>query len=379
MVYKTKKNNRFKKIKDVQRKHTKKQKYYGGAQPVGAIQPQSNLIQDPGNAMMYNPAATYQFSGNSIVQPQGSNYEQHNSPILNDVGNTLNYVGSKAAVVNSGLHDFNKQTDNVKASVSKGASNATSWLYDGVKNIVSNIAESVDIDTVKQGSVAASIIIDAAQEPILEASKVASKVFEQFAANAGSTLVNVATDAATAVPGVGAVMEIPKLANDVVYGIAKGVEAGTQLVNIAGNIVDATEHNVDKTIETLKKIEETGNYALQQAVTPQFGTPQFGTPQFGTPQFGTPQFGTPGLGTPGLGTPGLGTPGLGTPGKIIGGGFKNLTKEKVQIGGRINDSIAEFADPIGYQSILKGGNNNKTKKTFVKNRKTKSRRVHFSL
>jgi hypothetical protein len=367
MVYKTKKNNRFKKIKDVQRKHTKKQKYYGGAEPQG------NLIQPQSNAMMYNPAATYQFSGNSIVNTQGSNYQQHNSPILNDVGNTLNYVGSKAAAVNSGLHDFNKKTDDLKASVSKGSNNASSWVYDGVKNIVSNIAESIDIDTVKQGSVATSIIIDAMEEPIVEASKVASKVFEQFAANAGTTLVNVATDAATAVPGVGAVMEIPKLANDVVYGIAKGVEAGAQLVNIAGNIVDATQHNVDKTIETLKKIEESGNYALQQAATPQFGTPGFGTPGFGTPGFGTP-----GLGTPGFGTPGLGTPGLGTPGKIIGGGFKNLTKEKLQIGGRINDSIAEFADPISYQSILKGGNN-KTKKTFVKNRKTKSRRVHFSL
>jgi hypothetical protein len=60
------------------------------------------------------------------------------------------------------------------------------------------------------------------------------------------------------------------------------------------------------------------------------------------------------------------------------GGFKNLTKEKVQIGGRINDSIAAFTDPIGYQSsILKGGNN-KTKKSFIKNGKVKSRRVRFS-
>ena len=61
------------------------------------------------------------------------------------------------------------------------------------------------------------------------------------------------------------------------------------------------------------------------------------------------------------------------------GGFKNLTKQKAQIGGRINDSIAAFTDPIGYQSsILKGGNNNKTKKSFIKNRNVKSRRVRFS-
>ena len=63
-----------------------------------------------------------------------------------------------------------------------------------------------------------------------------------------------------------------------------------------------------------------------------------------------------------------------------GGGFKNFTKQKHQIGGRISESISEFSDPIGYQSsILKGGNNNKTKKSFIKNENVKSRRVHFSL
>ena len=61
------------------------------------------------------------------------------------------------------------------------------------------------------------------------------------------------------------------------------------------------------------------------------------------------------------------------------GGFKNLTKQKAQIGGRINDSIAAFTDPIGYQlSILKGGNNNKTKRLVKRNKKSRSRRVRFS-
>jgi hypothetical protein len=62
-----------------------------------------------------------------------------------------------------------------------------------------------------------------------------------------------------------------------------------------------------------------------------------------------------------------------------GGGFKNFAKEKAQIGGRINDSIAAFTDPIGYQSsILKGGNNNKTKRLVKRNKKLRSRRVRFS-
>ena len=58
--------------------------------------------------------------------------------------------------------------------------------------------------------------------------------------------------------------------------------------------------------------------------------------------------------------------------------YKNFAKQKAQIGGRINDSIAAFTDPIGYQSsILKGGNN-KTKRLVKRNKKSRSRRVRFS-
>jgi hypothetical protein len=67
----------------------------------------------------------------------------------------------------------------------------------------------------------------------------------------------------------------------------------------------------------------------------------------------------------------------------VGGGFKDFSKEKAQIGGRISDSIAAFTDPIGYQSILKGGGGGKNKTSrLVKRNSTKnrkSRRVRFSL
>ena len=369
MVHKTKKYNRFKKIKDIKRRYTKKQNYYGGAVGVmpsvsNKLSSASNKISDANNALMYGPAGTYQFSGN-MVQPQDSSYKDHDTGVLNDVGKGLDYVGSTAASLNSGIHDFNKKTDDAKQSIADGLDKVTSGSYEIVKNVVSDAASLLDLDTIKQASVASSIIIDAMEEPVVEASKVANQVFEQLAANAGTTAVNVLTDVAAATPGVGALMEIPKVANDTVYGIAKGVQAGTQLIDIVGDIVDATEKNVDKTIETLKKIEETGNYVLQQG--------DVGI----TPQYGQPGFGTPGFGTPGFGTPGLGPLPPSRP-RSVKGGFKNLIQQKQQIGGRINDSIAEFADPIGYQSILKGGNN-ETKKSFVNTGKAKSRRLHSYL
>jgi hypothetical protein len=59
-----------------------------------------------------------------------------------------------------------------------------------------------------------------------------------------------------------------------------------------------------------------------------------------------------------------------------GGGLNKLSKIKEKIGGRINDSIGEFINPIKYHSgILKGGN--KTKKASVTGKDSKTKRVHF--
>ena len=363
MVHKTKKYNRLKKINDIKKRYTKKQNYYGGStKTMNKLNNLNNTLQESNDAMMYGPVGTYNYSGN-MVAPQGTEYKDHDTGVLNDVGKGLNYVGSTATSLNEGINDFNKKTDDVKESIGDGLDKITSGAFEIVKDTVSDVANLVDLDDVKQASVASSIMIDAMEEPIVEATKVLNQVGEQIAENAGTTAVNALSDIAVSVPGVGAVMIIPKMANDLVYGLAKSIETGAQLIDIAGNIVDATEKNVDKTIETLKKIEETGNYALQDGVTP--GKDQFD------------QFGTPGFGTPGLGRPGLGRPEA----TSLKGGFKNFTKQKAQIGGRISESISEFADPIGYQSsILKGGNN-KTKKSFIKigKAKAKSRRVRFSL
>jgi hypothetical protein len=380
MVHKTKKYNRFKKNNDIKRRYTKKQNYYGGSvKTMNKINNLNNTLQESNDAIMYGPAGTYNYSGN-MVAPQDTQYKDHDTGLLNDVGKGLNYVGSTTASLNEGIQDFNKKTDDVKESIGDGLDKVATGAFEIVKDTVSDVANLVDLDDLKQASVASSIMIDAMEEPVVEATKVLSQVGEQLAANAGTSAMNVLIDIAAAAPGIGALIELPKIANDAVYGLAKGVEAGAQLIDIAGDIVDATEKNVDKTIETLKKIEETGNYALQDGVTPgkdQFD--QFGQPGFGTPGYGTPGYGSPGLGSPGLGSPELPLSSAQTRPKSLKGGFKNFTKQKAQIGGRISESISEFSDPIGYQSsILKGGNN-KTKKSFIKNVKAKSRRVHFSL
>ena len=328
---KTKKYNRWKKFKDIKRRYTKKQNYYGG----GGVMPSL------GNT-------GYQSSNNNA---DDNVYHPHDSPTLNYVGDTLNNVNSKVSALNSGISTVNEKIDQTKDDVQNAVANGigkmTTGAYNVTKNVISGLAESVDMGDVKQGSVAAGILIDAATIPIVESEKVLFNLAENAAINAGVSAVKIGTDVLTAIPGVGAVMELPKLATDITNMVSKGVGIGSELLNISGHIVDETKKNVNESIETLKKLnlkaaaENAVNQAGQNAIQPLLSS---------------------------------------TAATMQKGGLKKLANEGLQIGGRINDSLAEFSDPIGYQTgILKGGHNKTKKAIMVNGNDRKSRRVRFSM
>lgn len=331
VMKKTKKYNRWKKFKDIKRRYTKKQNYYGG----GGVMPSL------GNT-------GYQSSNNNA---DDNVYHPHDSPTLNYVGDTLNNVNSKVSALNSGISTVNEKIDQTKDDVQNAVANGigkmTTGAYNVTKNVISGLAESVDMGDVKQGSVAAGILIDAATIPIVESEKVLFNLAENAAINAGVSAVKIGTDVLTAIPGVGAVMELPKLATDITNMVSKGVGIGSELLNISGHIVDETKKNVNESIETLKKLnlkaaaENAVNQAGQNAIQPLLSS---------------------------------------TAATMQRGGLKKLANEGLQIGGRINDSLAEFSDPIGYQTgILKGGHNKTKKAIMVNGNDRKSRRVRFSM
>lgn len=333
VMKKTKKYNRWKKFKDIKRRYTKKQNYYGG----GGVMPSL------GNT-------GYQSSNNNA---DDNVYHHHDSPTLNYVGDTLNNVNSKVSALNSGISTVNEKIDQTKDvvqnAVANGIGKMTTGAYNVTKNVISGLAESVDMGDVKQGSVAAGILIDAATIPIAESEKVLFNLAENAATNAGISAVKIGTDILTAIPGVGAVMELPKLATDITNMVSKGVGIGSELLNISGHIVDETKKNVDESIETLKKLnlkaaaENAVNQAGQNAIQPLLSS-------------------------------------TATSATMQRGGLKKLANEGLQIGGRINDSLAEFSDPIGYQTgILKGGHNKTKKAIMVNGNDRKSRRVRFSM
>jgi hypothetical protein len=386
VMKKTKKYNRWKNFKDIKRRYTKKQNYYGGAgvmPSLGNIASVGNTLNDIGNNGYGNNGYGNNGYGNNGYgnngygnngygnngygnngygnngyQPSNNNtndnvYHPHDSPTLNYLGDTLNDVNSKVSALNSGISTVNEKIDETKDvvqnTVANGIGKVTTGVYNVAKNVMSGLAESVDMGDVKQGSVAAGILIDAATIPIIESEKVLFNLVENAVANAGVSAVNIGTDVLTAIPGVGAVMEFPKLANDITNMVSQGVGLGSELLNITGHIVDETKKNVDESIETLKKLnlkaaaENAVNQVGQNAIQPLLSSA------------------------------------ASAEAIMQRGGLKKLANDKEQIGGRINDSLAEFVDPIGYQTgILKGGHN-KTKKAIVNGNDRKSRRVRFSM
>ncbi len=327
MAYKTKRNYRRKKLKYIQRKQTKKHIYYGG---------------------------------------DGANIKQHNSETINNINSNLASIDSKLNTVKTTVDDLNEKGADLKKSVANHLGTVTGGMYQFFSNGLKNIVETVGKNTLDQGGEAATMVMRAAKEPLQEAAETFNKLGEDAAKNAAVGAVNVVTDVAAAVPGFGAIVEAGKIATDLASTASKSVKILEKAVDTAGDVMDKTQQNVEKTLNTLQ-------------------TPNIGLPVM--PNINGVIEKKMGEGFNKLenvsndAVNNLNTKlALAGDGMVKGGGFTKMSKVKEQIGGRIIDSLDEFTDPISYQTgILKGGNNNnKTKKSFGTSKHGKTKHVRFS-
>ena len=266
-----------------------------------------------------------------------------------------------------GVHAVGNVIENVNDTVGDGvgwakdtASDAvvgtTNFLADTINNIgdsiIGTIANKVQENMPVNISDEGIDNLENKTEKIIEAqAKIAKKALDETTGIIKAELPAIASAAGNAtaaaveaIPGVGSIAAIGTLLN-------KGTEAAEKSLDMVNQIQDVAAESLSTIDETLKQVKgdpdipdigALSNSALNNSIDSDVNN-------------------------------------MTSPIKIKGG-FKNLTKEKEQIGGRINNSIAAFTDPIGYQSsILKGGNNNnKTKRLVKRNKKSKSRRVRFS-
>jgi len=216
------------------------------------------------------------------------------------------------------LHDFNQSV-------------STPEFKEETKVALDNAAEIADI------------VVKSSEKPINDAIDIINKSATDATAGVASGTIKVATDAMAAVPGYGAIIEVGKMANDISAAAGDVVEASSAATEAVSKAVTETSNNINEGLEKLEEAKKhTDNFKNTSAV----------------PVINREN----------------------TQKQLVQrGGFKELVNEKIQVAGRISDSINEFNNPIHFSIMKTGGYQyNKTKKYSLRG-KGKTKRVRFAL
>ena len=117
-------------------------------------------------------------------------------------------------------------------------------------------------EALKNVSEYSEIVIDSMNEPINKAVEQLNEAGTKAASGAISGLVKVSTDALAAVPGVGAIIELGKIANDASAAVGDVAEAASDATTTISKIIEETSNNID---EELNKLDEKKRQAKQIA------------------------------------------------------------------------------------------------------------------
>jgi len=215
-------------------------------------------------------------------------------------------------------------------------------------NLLNKVNEALDTPELKAAAETTlnnaaeytNIAVEAMDKPI---DKVIDKVNEsgtKAAAGVASGFVKVATDAAAAVPGAGAIIDIGKMVNDSTAAVGKVVEAASTSVE---NISDAVEETTENFKEGVEKLNDAKNAVENKANV---------------------------LGNSASNVLGKGTTSL-----------NKLNTEGINTLNRVNESMDAFHDPLknnitATNPVTVGGR--KSRRKLLK-RKAKSKRVRFAL
>jgi hypothetical protein len=315
---------------------------------------------------------------------KGGSDTEVNRPInVEPLKDGVHAVGNVIDSVNSTVGDG---VGWVKDTASKAVVGTTNFFADKANDlgnsIIGSIANKVQANMPHNISEQGLDIVEKNSEKFIEAgSDIAKKALDQTTEIIKEKLPDIANAAGTA--GAAAFETIPFVGAAAAAGtfLNKTIEASDKSLDMFNKLQDVAADALDTTQEIMKEVK--GDVSLPDVSLPDVSLPDVSLPDVDA------------LSNSAIGEANkkinnvqqslssaaaskanyFPNPGAPVP---AAGGFKNLTKQKAQIGGRINDSIAAFTDPIGYQSsILKGGNN-KTKRLVKRNKKLRSRRVRFS-
>lgn len=178
----------------------------------------------------------------------------------------LKQAGRTAAdILNKGLALVLNQVNTVLAgsgvqtSIDAQAARATELVTD----IFSRVADKLQDPKLQEQArlagdelaIYAKILVDAMREPLTELVGILSQAGLKATSAITVGIIKVVTDAMAAVPGVGAVIEVGKIANDVSRAIGDAAEAGSDATTAASKAVFDITENVKQGLAKVKNIE----------------------------------------------------------------------------------------------------------------------------
>jgi uncharacterized phage infection (PIP) family protein YhgE len=180
----------------------------------------------------------------------------------------------------------------------------------------------------------AEVAVEAMDKPIDKAIDKFNEAGSEAAAGVASGLVKVATDAAAAVPGAGAIIDIGKMVNDGTAAVGKVVESASATVEAVSDAVEETSENFKEGIDKLKHAENAVAEKIYEKTD------------------------------------------------VLGKGansLNKLNKQGLDTLNRVNSSMDEFQNPLKSNvAAAAAGGGRKTRRKLFK-RKAKSKRVRFAV
>lgn len=169
----------------------------------------------------------------------------------------------------------NEKEVGLSSGVVSYVEDASSILSAAAKLLVKSVNDSMDDPKFKMeverslshvGDVA-NVFIESGREPFNKAVDAVAEALPKITGAAVSGAIRVGTDAAAAIPGVGAVIEIGKIANDTSKAVSAMVEAGTEATETLSDVFTETAQNFDNKWKEIKEkrqqLNERYNNTLQ--------------------------------------------------------------------------------------------------------------------
>lgn len=297
-----------------------------------------------GNAFDYVKSKGLRLAG---LQPIQSN-ENTSMDLTKNVDENMNKVSDAASGLVSGAKHIGSNIVNVfdkgsaavvenindvlgSKKVEESVTDAANETAAIGEKLLENINEKISTPELKEETKKvlenaadyAEIAVEAMDEPINKAVDELNKAGTTAAAGIASGVVKVGTDALAAVPGVGAVIEVGKMANDASAAAGDVVKAASDASSTMSRVVEETSKNIEEGLEKkeLEKNELENNMNGGMA------------------------------------------------------NFKEINKGGMKIYNRVNNSINQFENPLATST----SSGSKTRRKHRNKPKPKTKRVRFAI